>query len=257
MGKQARLRTQEMRAARAAAARREARRRRIVMLVGGLVVLGLVAAIAVAFVQASRDSGGGGASGEVVVPANTDEGSIPVGADDAPVTVSVYFDYMCPACGRFEAANGEELDRLVEAGEIRVELRPISFLDRTSMGTEYSTRAANALATAADGSAEDDLAMWAFHQGLFEQQPQEGTPGLDDDQIAEIAREAGVADEVVERFTDMTHEGWVQQVTEDAFDSGVEGTPTVLIDGDEFTGDLYSPGPLTQAIEQAGGGGSS
>jgi protein-disulfide isomerase len=248
MGKQARLRTQEMRAERAAAARREARRRRVVAIVGGLVVLGLVAAIVVALLQAAQDDDTSGGSGEVVVPANVDEGSVPVGSEDAPVTVAVYFDYMCPACGQFEAANSEELDRLVEAGDIRVELRPISFLDRTSLGTEYSTRSANALATVADGSVED---AWPFHQGLFEQQPEEGSTGLSDDQIAEVAGEAGVPDDVVDRFADRTYEGWVEEVTDDAFAAGVEGTPTVLIDGEEFQGDLYAPGALTRAIESA------
>jgi protein-disulfide isomerase len=249
MSKQARLRTQEMRKAQAEAARREATRRRLIMLVGGLVILLLVGAIGWAVWSAAEDDGGGG-GGEVVVPANTTDGSIPVGQQDAPVTVAIYFDYMCPACGQFEQANGDELDRMIEAGEIKVELRPISFLDRTSSGTEYSTRSANAIATVADGSLDD---VWAFHRALYAEQPQEGSTGLSDDQIAQIAEDAGVPADVAARFEDGTHEGWVANVTEEAFDSGVEGTPTVLIDGEEFEGDLYTPGALTQAVEAAAG----
>jgi protein-disulfide isomerase len=251
MSKQARLKTQEMRKAQAEATRREARRRRVVTLVGALVILALVAAIVVAVLRAAQEDTGGSGSGEVTVPANVTDGSIPVGPDAAPVTVAVYFDYMCPGCARFEAANGAELSRMVEEGDLRVELRPISFLDQTSRGTQYSTRAANAVATVADSSVDD---VWEFHQGLYEQQPREGSTGLSDDQIADIASETGVPDDVVDRFEDRTYEAWVEEVTQEAFDAGVTGTPTVLIDGKEYQGDLYTPGALTQAIETAAEG---
>lgn len=251
MSKQARNRTREMRAAQEEAARRAATRRRVFMWVGGIVIIGLVAAIVWAVLQATGgdDESASNGSGELVVPANVqDEVSIAVGEPDAPVTVSIYFDYICPACGAFEEANSAELDRMVEEGEANVELRPISFLDSTSQGTEFSTRAANALATV---TAESPEHVWAFHQGMFANQPQEGTGGLNDGQIAEIAREAGVPDEVTDMFEDRTYEPWVADVTEKAFDSGVEGTPTILIDGETFTGDPYTTGPLSEAVSAA------
>jgi protein-disulfide isomerase len=252
MSKQSRIRTQELRKAQQEAARKEARRRRLLTALGGLVIVGLVAAIIVAVVQATGgdddDTSTASGSGDVVQPDNTSEWSIPVGDEAAPVTVAIYYDYMCPACGAFEQANGDELDRLVEEGTANVELRPISFLDRTSSGTEYSSRTANAIATVADGAPES---AWEFHRALYEAQPQEGSEGLSDDEIAEIATNAGVPSEVVDRFTEGTFRGWVKAATEAAFGSGVEGTPTVLVDDDEFEGDVYTPGPLTEAIESA------
>lgn len=239
-----------MRKAQAEAARREARRRRIIMLVGGLVVLGLLAAITVAIVRASQDDDGGGGSGEVVVPANVSDGSIPVGDEGAPVTIAIYLDYMCPACGQFEEANGDELDRMVESGDIKVELRPISFLDQASLGTRYSTRSASAVATVADGSLDD---VWAFHRALYAEQPEEGSTGLSNDEMADIAEGAGVPADVASRFEEGTYEGWVDKVTQDALESGVEGTPSVLIDGEEFQGDLYTPGAFAQAVKAAAG----
>jgi protein-disulfide isomerase len=251
--KQSRIRTQELRRAQQEAAARKAKQRRIVQVLGGVVILGLVAAIVVAVINAT---GGGdrdvpGPTGEVVAPRNiTDSGAVVVGAADAPATVEVYYDYMCPACGAFEAANGDELDRLMSEGVARLELRPISFLDETSEGTRYSTRAANAFATVVDSA--PDLA-WAFHRALYAEQPQEGTEGLSDDEIAAIATGAGVPDDAVERFTDATFEQWVAAVTEEAFDSGVEGTPTIKINGEVFEGDPYTVGDLTEAIESAAG----
>lgn len=252
MSKQARLRTQELHRRQQEAAARQAKQRRIVLSVGGLVVLALIAAIVIAVVKAGGDDKPPTASGEIVVPANADAGgAIPVGRADAPVTVEIYFDYMCPACGAFEAANGDELERLLDEGTIKVELRPISFLDRTSNGTEYSTRTANAIAAVANGAPDK---VWDFHAALYANQPEEGTEGLSDDQIAQIASDAGVPDDVVSTFGDETYRGWVASVTERAFDSGVQGTPTLKINGEFWEGDVYTVGPLTDAIESAAEG---
>jgi protein-disulfide isomerase len=216
------------------------------------VIVGLVAAIIIAVVVATSggddDDSPAASAGEVVQPGNVDEWSIPVGDDDAQVTVAIYYDYMCPACGAFEMANGDALDQLVQEGTARLELRPISFLDEQSDGTRYSTRSGNAIATVADGALP---AVWEFHRALYENQPEEGSAGLTDKEIADVALDAGVPAHVVERFTDGTHEGWIAAATEAAFDSGVKGTPTVLVDGETFEGDLYAPGPLTDAIESA------
>lgn len=254
MSKQGRVRTQELRKAQQEAAVRQARNRRIVTVVGALVIVGLLVAIVLAVVSATRGGDSdkpAAASGKVVVPENGNaSGAVPIGEPDAPVTVEIYYDYMCPACGAFEAANGGELDRLLEDGSVRIELRPISFLDQQSSGTQYSTRAANAFATVADGAPDS---AWDFHAALYAQQPQEGSKGLSDDEIASIAEEAGVPSDVIDRFEDGTYSGWVASVTQKAFDSGIQGTPTIKIDGEVFTGDVYSVGPLTDAIESAAG----
>ncbi|MDR7360469.1 DsbA family protein [Nocardioides marmoribigeumensis] len=250
MSNKSRTRSQELRRLKAETARREARTRRIVTLVGGLVVLVLVGAIAFAVHQASQSTDSTASpSGKVVVPASVKDGSIPVGDPGAPVTVTIYLDYMCPACGKFEATQGKDLDQMIEDGKVRVELRPIAFLDRASQGTKYSTRAANAVATVADGSPEH---VWALNQSLYAHQPQEGSTGLTDDQIAELARTAGVPTAVVDRFTKREFEPWVQKFTQDAFDAGIESTPTVRVDGKDLA-DVFTPGALKRAVDQAAG----
>jgi protein-disulfide isomerase len=250
MNKQAQL--QELRQVQHAAAGQRSRRRRVLTSVGVLVIVGLLGAIALAVVQATGEERTlPDVTGEVVVPQHlTADGAIPVGAADAPVTVEIYFDYLCPACGAFEAANGGELDRLVAEGVARIELRPIAFLDEHSSGTEYSTRSANAVAAVADAAPER---VWAFHAALYGQQPAEGSEGLSDEQIADLAADAGVSAEVVAGFTDGAYRPWVASVTQEAFASGVQGTPTVKVDGAVFAGDVYSVGPLTEAIESAAG----
>ncbi len=250
MSTQTRLRTQERRQAQQAAVVRRSRRRRILVSVGALVIAGLMAAITLAVVQAAgHERTLPDASGAVVAPQHlTHTGAISVGRADAPVTVEIYYDYMCPACGAFEKANGGELDQLVADGVARIELRPIAFLDEQSSGTEYSTRSANAFAAVADAAPDR---VWDFHTALYEQQPAEGSEGLSDEQIAKIASDAGVPADVVDGFTDDTFRPWVASVTREAFDSGVQGTPTVKIDGEVFAGNAYAVGPLTKAIKSA------
>ena len=125
MSKQAQL--QELRRAQHAVAIQRTRRRRILTWVGALVIVGLIGAITVAVIQAAgRERPLPDVAGKVVVPQHlTPTGAIPVGAADAPVTVEIYFDYMCPACGAFESANSGELSRLVSDGTARIELRPM------------------------------------------------------------------------------------------------------------------------------------
>lgn len=112
------------------------------MRVGAALAAGLLVVIAVAATIASGGGSSAGPAGPLVTPGNiTEDGAPAVGQDDAPVTVTVFFDYMCPFCGRCEAANDGELGRLVEAGTTRLELRPMAFLDRQSAGTQAASPA--------------------------------------------------------------------------------------------------------------------
>jgi len=227
------------------------RRRRLIAGAGGAVIVGLLIAIVVSLVNAA----GGSREGTTASPANvaapagaTAKGALVAGRPDASVTVEVYLDYMCPFCGRFERANSAELQRLVADGTARLELYPLSFLDRMSEGTRYSTRAANAVATVADRAPDRLL---AFHAALFAHQPGEGTPGLLDSDLAALARAAGVPAGVVDLFARSLFEPWIAASTAAAFDGGITGTPTVKINGRVFKGDLYSAGPFGAAVTAA------
>lgn len=254
VGKQSRTISRQQRLARAAAERRRAKRNRVLGYGGGVVIFGLLVAIVVAVVNAvgGPSPTGGQTAAKLVAPANvTAAGAITIGSSSAPVKVDIYLDYICPFCGRFDRANAGELERLLADGIIRVELHLLSFLDKASSGTRYSTRAANAMATVADRAPDK---VMAFNQALFAQQPQEGGQGLSDAQIAELARGAGVPQDVVDAFADRTFEPWIAQVTETAFAGGINSTPTVKVNGVVFKGDLYTAGPLTEAINTAARG---
>ena len=254
MGKQARYVAREQRIAKAAARRRARKRNRIIASVGALVIVGLIVAIVVSLVNAARPGGANdrtAANTSLVTPAiATAKGALTIGESTAPVRLEIYLDYMCPYCGRFERANSAELERMVAEGTVRIELYPLSFLDKASNGTRYSTRAANAVATVADRAPDK---LQAFSNALFASQPAERSEGLSDSQIAKLATDAGVPPTVAVRFTEGIFEPWVVASTSAVFETGVTGTPTVKINGTLFSGDLYTVGPLTRAVAAAKG----
>lgn len=243
-------RSRELRQARQAAEVRRGRRHRAALAAGGAIVASLILAIVVTVVNAAgRDTIADSPAGAVTAPKGaTAAGALTVGDPGARVRLEVFLDYMCPYCGRFEGANGQEVSRLVDDGTVRLEIHPLSFLDRASAGSEYSTRAANAVATVADRVPDRLL---AFHQRLFDRQPAEGTEGLSDDEIGVLAREAGVPDTVVAAFAGRLFVPWIAACTEKAFQGGISSTPTVRIDGATFDGDLLTTGALTRAVNAA------
>ncbi|MFT4111003.1 DsbA family protein [Propionicimonas sp.] len=213
----------------------------------GIAVIAVMLAVTIWAIV--KPGSAGVASGSLVTPAGaTDSGAILVGNADAKVTVTIYSDFMCPYCGEFERANGDDLDAAVEAGTAKLEVHPMAFLDAQSSGSEYSTRSANAFVTIANA---DPALAWKFDRLLYANQPSEGSTGLTDAQLVEYAKQAGVTEEVTSTFAKKIFLPWVNKITDQAWDDGVTGTPTVKINGETFTGDLYTAGALAAAIEQA------
>ncbi|GAA3210367.1 DsbA family protein [Nonomuraea helvata] len=250
MSIEARIKSRELRNARAVAERRRKKRTCLIAVGGGLIIVGLLVAIVISLISAAGN-GSSPASQRGKAPAiATVGGALGLGNAAAPVKLEVYLDYMCPYCGRFEQANSGALDRMAADGTVRLELHPLSFLDQASSGAKYSTRAANAVATVADRAPGKVLAL---STALFTNQPEEGSRGLSDEEIATLARNAGVPADVVAAFAGRSFEPWVAASTEAVLDSGISRTPTVKINGKVFEGDLYTAGPLMAAVIAAKG----
>jgi len=178
---------------------------------------------------------------------NSETGAIAVG--DGDQTMDTYIDFMCPVCNQFEQAYGEAIQGLVTDGTITLNIHPISILDRASQGTEYSTRAANAMYCVA---AADGTAAVPFMQAMFANQPDEGTTGLTDDQILAIAAGVGVTG-IDSCVNDGEYSGYVTSMTEKTpvapGASGI-GTPTIAINGEVIANStLPAPAQLGTLFE--------
>lgn len=245
-----RKRTRSERAARVEEMRRQQRaaerRRRSTWVSAAVAVAVVIVVIIVIAVQSSRNQ-----TGPSTTPANvTDRVSFVRGQADAPVTVTLYEDFQCPICREFEASTGSTIDRYVRSGTIKVQYRPIAFLDREST-TQYSTRALNAAACVANAAGIP--AFTKFHDLLYAHQPPEGSAGLPNSQLASFAAQSGATGPAVKRCINSGRfNGWTRTVTDKASKAGVNGTPTVRVDGKTLPNTVVGdPNVLVQAIQQA------
>jgi protein-disulfide isomerase len=191
----------------------------IAAVLGGLVVLGIT------IVQ----------SNEVEAPtAGASEYGVAIGDPDAPHSLVVYEDFLCPACGAFEAESHEQLEDLAAEGKVHVEYRPFALLSQFG---DYSARAAGAFGVVLDESGPE--VAKEFHDRLFADQPPEGEkPYPDADWLVEQAVEAGAEEDAVRAGIEEGVNDFAREATAEAEKAGVSATPTVLLDGEVFNGSV-------------------
>ncbi|MGY4103839.1 DsbA family protein [Nocardia sp. R16R-3T] len=232
-----------------AAAERADRNRKILIQVGvAAVLVGLIAAIGIGIAVKNADKNDLGATPSIAATASqlpngatatiADNGAVRIGKPDAKVTVRVIADLQCPACKAFEAANAQAIKDAVDNGTAIVEYNIIAFLDKAST-TKYSSRAANAAYCVAEADPSKYLG-WLVT--MYEQQPAEGSAGLTDDQLIDIAKSAGVPDSVGQCIKDNNYNKYIGAKTKDVLNSGVQTTPTIFVNGTQVNSqDLASP----------------
>lgn len=176
------------------------------------------------------------------VPPEIDRGT-------GPADILLYVDYRCPACVLFEATNGAALEQAVQSGEATLQVQPLTFLDRIDPDDAYSTRAAAAQACVVDHQPE---LAWTTHELLLDEAfvPPESSAGHSDEALAHAFENAGVGanEEVTSCIASQTFVPFASAMNEWSFQNpvpnandpslGLQGTPTVLVNGD-----LYEGGP--------------
>ncbi|WOF22288.1 DsbA family protein [Microbacterium betulae] len=168
---------------------------------------------------------------------NEETGAIVVG--DGPNVIEEYVDFMCPYCGQYWATYSEYVSERVSSGDVTLEIHPISILDNTSQGTQYSTRSASAAYCVAEA---DSDAFYPFVDLLYDNQPAESTEGLSDDELISYAEQAGAAG-AASCIADGDYMDYVAQMTpETPIQTGASGisTPTVVVNG-EFLSITWDP----------------
>jgi protein-disulfide isomerase len=235
------------------------KRRRTLIVAGAVVgVLGLAAVVGVIAANAGKDSGGESESGPLLAPAGVqgkDQLAIPVGADDAPSTLTVWEDFRCPACAAFENALRDTIHELEQAGKIKVEYHLATLIDG-NMGGAGSLRAANAAACAQDAGK-----FAAYHDVLYMNQPQETVDAFaDNGKLIELAGKVEGLDtpEFRSCVEEGRHDAWVNKSNAAFQAGGFRGTPTVLLNGESIfparNGEQLSAANLKKWVEEANKG---
>ncbi|KAA6434937.1 thioredoxin domain-containing protein [Agrococcus sediminis] len=226
--------------------------------VGGIIVaaVAIVAIVAVVIVNSIRPAGPGPenmASNGIVIGQDfvaertaatpADAEPTPTEPRDDVVQIEIYQDYMCPVCGTFDEANRATLEQLMQTGAATVEIHPITILDRASLGTKFSTRAASAAGCVAEFAPDQ---FWAFNSAMYDNQPAESTAGLTNEEIIGLAQGAGIDTEG--GLADCINEGrfmsWAEDATVRAGTQPLPGTdgvvadrtPTVIVNGQKYPG---------------------
>ncbi|NKY54076.1 thioredoxin domain-containing protein [Nocardia vermiculata] len=237
------------------------RTRTILIQVGvAAVLIALIAAIGISIAVKQSDKNDVGpvpsiaaqpAAPDAVTASITDKGEIKIGKPGAKADIHVVADLQCPACKMFEGANGKAIEDAVNSGAASVRYNIIAFLDNASGGTRYSTRGANAAYCVAES---DPTKFLPWLSSMYEQQPPENGTGLPDEQIVQIAQAAGYTDPAVaECITSVKYDKYIQKVTKDVMNSGIQSTPTVYVNDKQIKSsqELMQPDGLRSAIAAA------
>jgi protein-disulfide isomerase len=211
-------------------AREKARTRRLWVTIGAVAVLVIAGLIGWGVYASQRPD-------SYTAPAHTsanDDGLV-IGSGSA--TVEVYLDFMCPHCKEFEDAAGGTLNKLVDDKKIKLVYHPVAFLDGAST-TEYSTRS-----SAASGCASDAGKLREFVTAMYANQPPESSAGLSNDEI--IAKSGISGADFASCVREQKYKDWVSHVTDAATNRGVNGTPTVYVNGKQVEA---SADAITKAV---------
>jgi protein-disulfide isomerase len=164
-----------------------------------------------------------------------------IGAADAPVTLEVWTDFQCPACGQW--ANGSEpllYEKYITDGQLRIEHRFFAFL-----GEESFTSAVGAVC------AEKQDKFWAFHSYLFANQSGENESAFSAPRLRILAGAAGLDLALWDTcVTDPANRAAVEAESDAASAAGVSGTPTLKI-GEWMQSGVPAEADLYKRIDDA------
>jgi protein-disulfide isomerase len=254
--KSARERLQQERDAHQA---REKRKRGLIVAGAAVGVLALAGGIGVLAANMGKsEPSADGAAGPSSAPTGAqgkDGLAIRVGAADAPSTLTVWEDFRCPICGQVESIFRPTLHELESSGQLKVEYHLATIIDGNTGGSG-SARAANAAACAQDAGK-----FPAYHDVLYENQPQET-----DDAFGKNSRLIQLAGKVKGLSTPAfkncvekgTHNAWVSRSAEAFRKGGFAGTPTILLNGQSVFpkkgNETISPANLKKWVHEANKG---
>ncbi len=245
---------ERLRAERERQAKRDKVRKQVVVGVSVVAVLAIAGGVSYGVMELNKPSGWEAAADakNVTAPKNTsgkDGTTVVIGKSTAKKTLELYEDSRCPICATFEQAIGETVEKDVDAGKYKIKYVGATFIDNTDNG-EGSKNALSALGAALDVGPE---AFMDYKAALYSADfhPQES-----EDKFAKDSFLLEVADSVdalkdnaafEKNVEDGTYDAWAMKMSA-AFDkSGVQGTPTLKMDGKNLTGEGSDNAPMTVA----------
>jgi len=209
--------------------------------VAGVLGIAVIVGLVVLFTQ------GSGTTAAATYKVAASKGVVTLGNTAAPVKIDIYEDYLCPGCKAFSERDHDELTTALNEGKVSVKFHPIAILNDKTTPPGYSTRAANAALCAVDAGI-----FPAYHDKLFAEQPNEGSAGLTDAQLAGFGTALGAGGDFGECIRSGPNAKSIGAETKRAAadpalqSDGRFGTPTIAVDGKKIS--VSSSGWLEDAI---------
>ncbi|MER6984975.1 DsbA family protein [Streptomyces carpinensis] len=244
---------ERLRAERERQAKRAKARRQIIVACSVVAVLAAAGGIGYAVVQANKPGHWEAAKDQKLVkPANTtgaDGTTVVIGKSSAAKTLVMYEDPRCPVCAQFEQTVGSTVKKDVDDGKFKIQYVGATFLDKNLTG-EGSKNALSALGAALNVSPE------AFLEYKAAMYSTKWHPEETDDKFKDDAYLIKIADTVPalkgnaafqKAVKDGTYDRWALEESKIFDKDGVQGTPTLMMDGKTLTGSDGKNAPMTVA----------
>ena len=203
------------------------------VVVATVVVVVVLAAVITAVILGSQDKKEATTSGGSTLPKNVAAMGAGIvinpGAPANVPTLDLYEDFQCPVCAQFEEIFGLQIVDMVKANQVKLVAHPLSFLD-DNLRNDSSNRAANAASCAADADK-----FLQYHAATFQGQPKNEGTGYSDAQLKNFAVQAGLSGTALttweQCYNTKAHNQWVESVQTQSEKDGVNGTPTLKLNG--------------------------
>jgi protein-disulfide isomerase len=137
----------------------------------------------------------------------------------------------------------------VQNNQVKLVSHTLSFLDN-NLRNDSSNRAANAAACAADADK-----FLQYHAAVFQGQPAKEGEGYTDARLKEFATQAGITGAAMTTwqkcYDDRAHNQWVESVQEQSGKDGVQGTPTIRLNGKDVSLQGLTQQSLAEQVKAA------
>lgn len=168
-----------------------------------------------------------------------------LGKADAPIKIVEFGDYKCPSCKIFS----QQIEPQLKKDFIDNGMASLSFMNFTIIDPDSVTAA---LAGQAIFHQNKD-AYWKFYDSIYKNQGQEHVTWATPDYLVNLAKQEKLDldyDKLQKDIVDKTYQSEVDSHNSKARQLNVQSTPTLFINGVEFT-DVFDYAALKKAIEQA------
>ncbi len=167
-----------------------------------------------------------------------------LGDPDAPVTISMWEDFLCPACQQWNAQVEPQLfEEQIQTGRAKMEYNYLP-LQAHGPGARWGAVAAEC--------ANEQNAFWPYHDRLFQLASTQGQTAFSFDRLVGHAKDLGLDSDAFQIcMTSGENQTLVDNSLSQATTLGVSSTPTMLLNGQPANAFDYAQ--ISALISQAAG----